>query len=128
MELDQKSAFPSKSSKFVATLPDQDFPDTVLLFEARISHPALRVTRIQNYFKISNFFDFRLEFSMKFTKKQIFSLFSFLLKNARSVFRNFDLDIIYRRARDLGQQIKHTSNPPKMNSNQNLNGWSSIKN
>ena len=62
MELDQKLAFLRKRSQFVASLPDQDFPDTVLPFEARISYPSLRVTKIENYLKILDCFDFSAKF------------------------------------------------------------------
>ena len=44
MELDQKFNFLTKCYKYVADPPDQDFPNFVLLFEPRMSHPALRVT------------------------------------------------------------------------------------
>ena len=51
MELDQKFNFRFKNSKNVASLPDQDFSNTVLLFESRISYPALRVTSNNNLFR-----------------------------------------------------------------------------
>ena len=53
MEQSQKLTFRSKNSQNVASPPDQDFPDTVLLFEPRISHPALRVTLTKKYLKLS---------------------------------------------------------------------------
>ena len=48
MERDQKFNFLTKNFKNVASLPDQDFPDTVLLFECGCEHPALRVTKNMN--------------------------------------------------------------------------------
>ena len=51
MELDQKCNFLIKNSKNVADPPDEDFPNTVLLFEPRMSHPALRVIS-ENFVKI----------------------------------------------------------------------------
>ena len=99
MERDQKFNFLTKNSQNVASLPDQDFPNTVLLFESRISYPALRVTSNNNLFEMSQFFWFSLEFSIKFTKNQFFSLFlrfSLFRKFLRSDFLNFNLEIIYR--------------------------------
>ena len=43
MKLDQKFNFLTKNSQNVADPPNQDFPNFVLLFEPRMSHPALRV-------------------------------------------------------------------------------------
>ena len=50
MEQNEKLTFLSKNPKNVASPPDQDFPDTVLLFEPRISNPALRVTLTKKLF------------------------------------------------------------------------------
>ena len=49
MELSQKFTFSTKKYRYVANRPEADFPDTVLLFEPRISYPALRVTKINFY-------------------------------------------------------------------------------
>ena len=92
MEQIQKFTFASKNSKNVASLPDQDFPDTVLLFEPRISHPALRVTLTKELFKLSDYGGFSLKFSMKFTKNQFFFFFQIFFKNLRSFVRILDLD------------------------------------
>ena len=62
MELTQKLTFSTKFYQYVASLPDADIPDTVLLFEPRMNHPALRVTRINFFFEINRFL-------RKFTKK-----------------------------------------------------------
>ena len=52
MEQSQKLTFWSKSYQNVASPPDEDFPDTVLLFEPRISYPALRVTPTEKNYQI----------------------------------------------------------------------------
>ena len=44
MELDQKLTFSTKKYQYVASPPEAHIPDTVLLFEPRMRHPALRVT------------------------------------------------------------------------------------
>ena len=46
MELDQKLTFQTKEYQYVASPLDADISDTVLLFEPRMSHPALRVTAL----------------------------------------------------------------------------------
>ena len=45
MELDQKLTFQTKEYQYVASPLDADISDTVLLFEPRMSHPALRVKK-----------------------------------------------------------------------------------
>ena len=81
MEQNQKLTFRSENSQNVASPPDQDFPDTVLLFEPRISYPALRVTKSKKLFKINRFFC-KLALKIdKISKKIDFSFFSLFSKN-----------------------------------------------
>ena len=56
MKLDQKLTFQTKEYQYVASPLDVDISDTVLLFEPRMSHPALRVTVSKNLFKNQRFF------------------------------------------------------------------------
>ena len=75
MEQSQKLTFPLKKYHFVASLPDRFVPNTVLLFEPRICHPALRVTTITNLLEINRFYR---EFAIKidnFLKKYRFFIF-----------------------------------------------------
>ena len=81
MELDQKLAFLPKSSQNVASHPDQDFPDTVLLFEPRISYPALRVTRMKNYSKLNDFFRLQPEIFNEIPEKSNFFTFFIFFEN-----------------------------------------------
>ena len=55
MELDQKLTFQTKEYQYVASPLDADISDTVLLFEPRMRHPALRVTAIIFYLEINDF-------------------------------------------------------------------------
>ena len=56
-------------------------PDTVLLFEPRISYPALRVTKSKKLFKINRFFC-KLALKIDENSKKIdFSFFSLFSKN-----------------------------------------------
>ena len=128
MELDQKLTFSTKNYQYVASPPDVYFSDTVLLFEPRMRHPALRVTVTKNLFKINVFLRSSLKFSIKFDKNSIFSLFSLFSKICENFVRIFDLAIMYRRTRDPHQIHRSKKLSPKINSDQNLNGWSLIKN
>ena len=78
--------FNANGPKMLQTLPETICPDTVLLFESRISYPALRVTSNNDLSKIKRFVWFRLKFSIKFIKNQIFSLFSFFSKIFETLF------------------------------------------
>ena len=78
MELNQIFNFPTKNYQNVANLPEEDYPDTVLLFEPRIDYPALRVTAIVFILKMNDFFRYFTIKIEKILKKSIFSNFSFL--------------------------------------------------
>ena len=106
--------------------------DTVLLFEPRMSHPALRVTRMKNWFSIERFLLIFLSIFNQIHEKSIFftffTFFIFFSKNVKKFVRIFDLAITYRRTRDP-RQINHSKKLfPNINSNRNLSGWSLIKN
>ena len=133
MELDQKLTFQTKIYQYVASPLDADISDTVLLFEPRMSHPALRVTRMKNRFSIERFLLIFLSIFHQIHEKSIFFHFFFLFsfffsKNVKKFVRIFDLAITYRRTRDP-RQINHSEKlSPEINSNRNLSGWSLIKN
>ena len=55
MELNEFFTFSRKISQYVAKVRDQNIPDTVLLFEPRMSHPALRVTAMKYLFENGRF-------------------------------------------------------------------------
>ena len=87
MEQSQKLTFPTKVHQYVASLSNEYFPDTVLLFELRMRHPALRVTAIRKYFEKKGFFCRIIEKNDENLKNLIFlkflSFFSIILrKNA----------------------------------------------
>ena len=46
MELNEFFTFSQKISEYVAKVRDQNILDTVLLFDPRLNHPALRVIYI----------------------------------------------------------------------------------
>ena len=56
-------------------------PDTVLLFEPRISYPALRVTLLKIYLKWFDFSAKLLKNLMKITKIRIFHFYHFFFEN-----------------------------------------------
>ena len=92
MELNQKLEFRPKSYKNVASPPDQDFPDTVLLFELRCAHPALRVTKNIKIIEISyvdtfnNILQNISDFSVKNSRKIVdFKRFCKILKISQIV-------------------------------------------
>ena len=80
MERDQKFNFLTKNSKNVASLPDQDFPNTVLLFESRISYPALRVTSNNDLLKSSDLFDLGWNFLANLLQIHFFHFVHFFQK------------------------------------------------
>ena len=78
MEQSQKFNFLTKLYRFVASLPDRYFPDTVLLFKPRMRHPALRVTAIRKYFENKRFFCTIIEENDEnLEKNRIFQFFQF---------------------------------------------------
>ena len=116
MELDQKFNFRFKNSKNVASLPDQDFSNTVLLFESRISYPALRVTSENNLFKIDWFFGLILKFfNQIYQKFNFFHFFHFFVKILRSDVRDLNLKIIYRRELWIAHLKAYTLLCPEIN-------------
>ena len=80
-EAESKIDISPKNSQNVASPPDQDFPDTVLLFEPRISHPALRVTLTKKIFKIKRRFGKFIKKTCKKFEKTIFFTFSIFFEN-----------------------------------------------
>ena len=117
MELDQKSIFQTKISQYVASPLDADISDTVLLFEPRMSHPALRVTRMKNRFSIERFLLIYLSLFNQIHEKSIFfhffHFFQFFSKNVKKFVRIFDLAITYRRTRDPGKLTTAKNSPRK---------------
>ena len=57
MELNQIFTFLTKNYQNVASPPEEENSDTVLLLEPRISYPALRVTAKEIYSKMIDFFE-----------------------------------------------------------------------
>ena len=113
--------------RFVASPLDYDLPWHRITLEPRMSYPALRVTRIHFHLKINVFFDFSLNFSLKFIENQIFSNFSNFSKNVQNFIRTFDPAIIYRLRRYIAQNHRWNLLYPKIKSDRNLNGWSRFK-
>ena len=80
MELSQKFTFSTKKYQYVASRPGADFPDTVLLFEPRIRHPALRVTARNFLFTFTRFFEqFAKKIAKKSEKIDFFKIFDFVI-------------------------------------------------
>ena len=128
MELNEFFTFSQKISEYVAKVRDQNIPDTVLLFEPRMRHPALRVTVINFFLKLIAFYVNLLIKLMKISKKSIFSNFRIFTFFCSIYVRVFDLAISYRPKPDLAQIIKHTLLFPEIHSNWNLSVWSKVKN
>ena len=93
MEQSQKFNFLTKFYQYVASLPNEYFPDTVLLFELRMRHPALRVTANRKYFENKRFFCKIIEKNDENLKKikffQFFSILSLFLQNLAKLFSHF---------------------------------------
>ena len=80
MKLNEFFTFSRKIYQYVAKVRDQNIPDTVLLFEPRMSHPALRVTATHFFWDaIDIIANFPLNL-MKSRKISIFSFFSLFSK------------------------------------------------
>ena len=90
MEQSQKFNFLTKFYQYVASLPNEYFPDTVLLFELRMRHPALRVTAIRKYFENKRFFCRITEKNDENLKKikffYFFNFFTFFAKFCETFF------------------------------------------
>ena len=74
---------------------------------------------------------FTVKFDKKFEKFHFFTFFIFSIffsKNVQNFLRIFDLAITYRRTRDPHQIHRSKKLSPEINSDQNLNGRSLIKN
>ena len=84
--------------------------------------------RSKTFLKINVFLRSSLKFSIKFDKIFNFSFFSNFSKNVQNFVRIFDLAITYRRTRDPHQIHRSKKLSPEINSDQNLNGRSLIKN
>ena len=93
-------------------------PDTVLLFEPRISYPALRVTEINFLFRFDRFLkQFVKKIAKKIEKIEFFKFSNFVIffpEIFRIFFRSFDLAITYREFWNLAQKIRHDSLYPKI--------------
>ena len=100
MELSQKLAFTPKKYYFVAGLRNRNIPNSVLLFEPRICYPALRVTSIQNLFKINQFYRecaIKIDnFLQKYRFFIFFIYFIFVPKFLSTFIRIFTLAVTYR--------------------------------
>ena len=77
MELDQKFTFQTKAYQYVASPPDADISDTVLLFEPRMRHPALRVTPLKKLFKINFFLQIKKNDKNCENLNEVFQFFHF---------------------------------------------------
>ena len=76
MELNEFFIFLRKISEYVAKVRDQNIPDTVLLFEPRMSHPALRVIEISFLFRFGFLFlEIFIENFKKMKKLNFFKFF-----------------------------------------------------
>ena len=106
MELLQKLTFLPKIYQFVASPPDRVDPYSVLLFEPRMNHPALRVTAMKKLSKTNRFIRKLLTKSIKIDKNAIFHFFHFFRKNVLTFFRIIRLAITYRRRRHLARNIR----------------------
>ena len=115
-------------SQYVVRVPDRVFSDTVLLFESRMRHPALRVTCTKKLFKINWFFHWSATKIDKNWKKTIFHFFHFFRKIVVTFVRNLTLAITYRPQMSIAHLNRLNEISPKMNSNQKSNVWSSMKN
>ena len=91
MEQSQKLTFQSNCYKNVASPPDEDFPNTVLLFEPRICYPALRVTPNEIFIQNQAIFWLQPEIFNEIHVKSIFSLFFQFFENCAPYVRIFDL-------------------------------------
>ena len=132
MELNQKFTFARKNSKYVASPLRDDLPVHRITLRAQDRYPALRVTEINFLFRFNRFFR---RCAMKIAKKiETIEFFKFskfchfFPKFFENFVRIFALAIIYREVRRCTQKIRHNLLFPEMTSNQNLNGWSSVKN
>ena len=80
MEQSQKFIFSMKKYQYVASRPEADFPNTVLLFEPRIRYPALRVTVRNFLFKFNRFLkQFAKKIAKKSEKIDFFKIFDFVI-------------------------------------------------
>ena len=93
MELNQIFTFLTKNYQNVASPPEEENSDTVLLFEPRISYPALRVTEINFLFRFDRFLkQFAKKIAKKIEKKsnfQNFRILSFFFQNFSNLYPNF---------------------------------------
>ena len=103
-------------------------PNTVLLFEPRMRHPALRVTFTRNYLKLIDSFANLFQKLLKIVKNLDFSFFLFFSKIELTFVRIFDLPITYRPQIWLAQIDRLDETFPKIHSYQKSNVWSSFKN
>ena len=92
----KNSLFNAKGSKMLQALRMTICPATVLLFEARVCYPALRVTLTTFYLAMDDLIANLLSILTKNWKNSFFSNFSLFAEILRSVIRPFTLQIIYR--------------------------------
>ena len=114
MKLDQKLTFSTKNYQYVASPSDANISDTVLLFEPRMRHPALRVIFVYKYLK---FLYFCFKVCEKIEKIDFFKIFNFVIffgLRCANFFRIFTLAITYRPEMLIAQIDRLNELSPKM--------------
>ena len=128
MKQSQKFNFLPKVYQYVASLPDRDFSDTVLLSSRGWDILLYESLVLIFFLKLIDFYVNLRRKSIKNSKKSIFSNFQFFAFFRPTDVRVFDLAISYKPKPDPPQIIKHTLLFPEIHSNWNLSVWSKVKN